>query len=90
MFNATELRMRAKHGPRLDSYFKRNGFNAVLNGLVKDGFSEEKIMKTTRGPGGCTMLHNAFMIDFAQWLGGEVYYKAIRKYVRYPLRSEEK
>lgn len=83
MFNATEMRVRARMKSRLDSYFKRNGFTAVLNGLVNDAVPEEKIMRTTRGPGGCTMLHDAFFIDFMQWIGGETYYRAIKKFVTF-------
>lgn len=84
MFNATDVRARAKTKTRLDSYFKRNNFNAIVSGLVKDGVAEDKIMQTTRGPGGSTMLHNAFFLDFMAWIGGEPYYRAIKKFVKYP------
>lgn len=83
MFNATELRTRAKMKTRLDSYFKRNGFNAILKGLITDGVPEAEIMQTTRGPSGSTMMHDAFFIDFMAWIGGEPYYKAIKKFVKY-------
>jgi hypothetical protein len=83
MFNATLMRERAKVTTRLDSYFKRNGFKAVLQGLIKDGVPEQEIMKTTRGPGGCTMLHDHFFMDFMAWVGGEPYYRAIKKFVKY-------
>jgi hypothetical protein len=36
MFNAPELRVRAKKATRLDSYFKRDGFKAILAGLSYD------------------------------------------------------
>lgn len=83
MFNATLLRERAKVKTRLDSYYKRNGFKSIIAGLVKDGVPESEIMQSTRGPGGCTMLHDAFFIDFMAWIGGEPYYRAIKKFVRY-------
>lgn len=84
MFNATELRIRAKMKTRLDSYYKRNGFRDILNGLMADGVPESKIMATTRGPGGVTMLHDRFFIDFMNWIGGQPYYRAVKKYVAYP------
>jgi hypothetical protein len=83
MFNATLLRERARVKTRLDSYFKRNGFKAILAGLVKDEVPEVEIMTTTRGPGGCTMLNDAFFIDFMAWVGGEPYYKAVKKFVQF-------
>lgn len=83
MFNATELRVRAKKKSRLDSYFKRIGFNDILQGLILDAVPEDKIMQTTRGPGGRTMLHDAFFIDFMQWIGGESYYRSIKKFVTF-------
>lgn len=84
MFNATELRLRAKHLTRLDSYYKRDGFKAILNGLITDGLPEAEVMRTVRGPSGHTMLHDAFFLDFMAWIGGAVYYRAIRKFVSYP------
>lgn len=89
MFNATELRVRAKVQTRLDSYFKRNNFNAILAGLVKDGFPEHEIMQTVRGPGGSTMLHDRFFIDFMAWIGGEPYYRAVKRFVAYPKQAEQ-
>lgn len=90
MFNATELRTRAKMTTRLDSYFKRNGFNTILKGLIADGVPEAEIMQTTRGVGGSTMLHDAFFIDFCSWIGGEPYYRAIKRFVTYPLQGAKK
>lgn len=90
MFNATELRTRAKVKTRLDSYFKRNGFNAILKGLITDNVPEAEIMQTTRGVGGSTMLHDRFFIDFMAWVGGEPYYKAVKKFVKYPQQGEKK
>lgn len=84
MFNATQMRERAKHKTRLDSYYRRNTFTAIVNGLVADGVAEDKIISTTRGPGGCTLLHDAFFIDFMAWIGGRVYYNAIKKFVKFP------
>lgn len=87
MFNATELRSRAKVKTRLDSYFKRNNFTAILAGLVKDGVPESEIMQTVRGPGGSTMLHDIFFLDFMAWIGGEPYYRALRRFVSYPKQA---
>lgn len=84
MFNASDVRLRAKHPTRLDSYIKRHGFRDILQGLVADGVPEEEIMRTIRGPGGCVMLHDAFFIDFMAWIGGAPYYRAVRAYVSYP------
>lgn len=84
MFNATSLRLRAKHPTRLDSYFKRQNFVAITRGLMADGVPEDQIMSSTKGPTGCTMLHDAFFIDFMAWIGGEPYYRAVRQFVAYP------
>lgn len=84
MFNATDMRLRAKTTTRLDSYYKSNTFKAILNGLIADGVPETKIMTTVRGPGGATHLHDRFFISFMAWIGGQAYYKAVKKFVRYP------
>lgn len=83
MFNATEFRARAKHTVRLDSYYKTKNFLAIVQGLLADGVPEDEIMRTTRGPQGTTMLHDAFFIDFMGWIGGPAYYRAVRKFVTF-------
>jgi hypothetical protein len=83
MFNATELRVRAGKKTRLDSYLKRDGFSAILQGLMADKVPEEEIMITARGPNGSTMLHDAFFMDFMCWVGGMAYYKATKRFVTY-------
>lgn len=84
MFNATEYRLRAKHETRLDSYFKTQGFNAILTGLVADQVPEADIMRVTRGAQGCTMLNDMFFLDFMAWIGGPVYYRALKRFSCYP------
>lgn len=81
MFNATDFRARAKHSVRLDSYYRTKGFNAILRGLLADGVPEHEVMQVTRGKLGSTMLHDAFLLDFLGWIGGETYYRAIKKFV---------
>lgn len=76
MFNATALRVQARHPTRLDSYFTRNGFKAIVHGLIKDGVPEDQIMQTV--PGECTMLHDVFYVDFCSWIGGEFYYNTLK------------
>lgn len=83
MFNATDFRTRAKQSTRLDSYYRTKGFNAILRGLLADGVPEHEVMQVTRGKQGSTMLHDAFFIDFMSWVGGEPYYRAVRKFVTF-------
>lgn len=88
MFNVTDLRARARVTRRLDSYFKRNGFAAILSGLVKDGVPEDRIMRVIHGSKGHTMLHDAFFLDFMAWVGGDPYYRAVKKFVNYPTKEQ--
>ena len=83
MFNATELRQKAKHKTRLDCYFKRHCFGAIVRGLTADGVPPEQIMQTSKGPHGYTLLHDAFFLDFMCWMGGESYYRATKKFVTF-------
>lgn len=82
MFNATALRARAKCTTRLDSYFKRDNFGTILNGLLREGVPEHEIMITTSGRGGCTMLHDAFLVDFFAWIGGDFYFRFCKRYTQ--------
>lgn len=80
MFNATTLLRTAGTKKQLTNYYRSDGFNMLLTGLLRAELPEHEIMRTTRGNSGCTMLHRVFLLDFLRWTGNaRMYYDGCAK-----------